>query len=308
MLFDVSFALGAFFAGMVLAESELSQRAAQESLPLRDAFAVLFFVSVGMLFNPAILIDDPLPVLATLFIVVIGKSVAAYAIVRVFGHPRSTAALIAASLAQIGEFSFILATLGLEVGLLPEIGRDLIVTGAILSILLNPLAFLVADRLTPLIPKSAKPVPISANDMAETTRLSGHTILIGFGRVGCIVGTALKEKGAPLLVIEDDNQHAGQLAALGIEHIVGNGASSDVLEAANIGAAQLLLVAIPDGFEAGAIVMHARERNPNIRVGARAHSDEEVAYLKKHGADHVIMGEREIALGLLDYASKPEAA
>jgi monovalent cation:H+ antiporter-2, CPA2 family len=303
-LFDVSFALGAFFAGMVLAESELSHRAAEESLPLRDAFAVLFFVSVGMLFNPAILIDRPLPVLATLFIIMIGKSLAAYAIVRAFGHPRGTAALIAASLAQIGEFSFILATLGLDVGLLPEVGRDLIVTGAILSILLNPLAFLVADRLAPP-PEPPKAQAVSPREVPQTTRLSRHTILIGFGRVGSIVGMGLKERGTLLVVIEDDDQRIEQLGALGIERIVGNAARPDVLEAANVGEARLLIIAIPNGFEAGAIVIHSRERNPDIRVVARAHSDEEIAYLKKHGADHVIMGEKEIALGMLEYALEP---
>lgn len=137
-LFGVSLALGAFFAGMILSESELSHRAAEDSLPLRDAFAVLFFVSVGMLFDPAIVIRDPLPVIATVFIIVIGKSAAAFLIVRAFRHPISTALTISASLAQIGEFSFILAGLGVTLNLLPEQGRDLVLAGAILSILINP--------------------------------------------------------------------------------------------------------------------------------------------------------------------------
>ncbi len=298
-LFDVSFALGAFFAGMVLAESELSHRAAEESLPLRDAFAVLFFVSVGMLFDPATLISNPLPVLATLFIVVIGKSLAAFAIVRAFGHPTGTAALIAASLAQIGEFSFILAALGVDVGLLPPEGRDLVVTGAILSILLNPVAFLVAERLVP-----QGPAPAPADEVREEappiTALSDHVILVGFGRVGTIVGQGLKERGIPLLVIEDDNHRIERLATLGIENIVGNAGRLEILSAANVAAARALFIAIPNGFEATAILDHAKQLNPRIRVIARAHSDADVNVLERHGADHVIMGEREIARGMLE--------
>jgi monovalent cation:H+ antiporter-2, CPA2 family len=302
-LFDVSFALGAFFAGMVLAESELSQRAAEESLPLRDAFAVLFFVSVGMLFDPAILVEQPIAVAAVVLIIVIGKSIAAYAIVLAFGHPKGTAALIAASLAQIGEFSFILAALGLEVGLLPESGRDLIVTGAILSILLNPLAFFIAERFAPA-PASPNPnAPVAPAEAPKKTALSNHTILVGFGRVGGIVGQGLKESGRPFLVVEDDEDRYEALEGFGIERIYGNAARTDVLDAANVSEAALLIVAIPNGFEAGAIVIHAKERNPKVSVVARAHSDEEVAYLRKHGADHVIMGEKEIAEGMLEYAA-----
>lgn len=147
VLFGVSFALGAFFAGMILNESELSHEAAENSLPLRDAFAVLFFVSVGMLFNPMILLQEPLTVLATFLVIVFGKSVAAYLIVRAFGHPNSTALVIAASLAQIGEFSFILIGLGIGLELVPEQSRDLVLAGAILSILVNPLLFIAIDRL-----------------------------------------------------------------------------------------------------------------------------------------------------------------
>jgi CPA2 family monovalent cation:H+ antiporter-2 len=307
-LFDVSFALGAFFAGMVLAESELSHRAAEESLPLRDAFAVLFFVSVGMLFDPAILVEAPIAVAAVVLIIVIGKSIAAYAIVLAFRHPKATAALIAASLAQIGEFSFILAALGVDVGLLPEMGRDLIVTGAILSILLNPAAFFVAERFAPEGTGPAPAQPGAAREEAPAaTSLSGHAILVGFGRVGSIVGKRLKERGAAFVVVEDDDECRKRLAALDIECISGNAARTDVLQAANVAGAKLLLVAIPNGFEAGAVLMHAKEQNPAIAVVARAHSDEEVAYLQKHGADHVIMGEKEIAEGMLDYVSEHSA-
>ena len=297
-LFEVSFALGAFFAGMVLAESELSQRAAEESLPLRDAFAVLFFVSVGMLFDPAILITNPLPLLAALFIIVVGKSLAAFAIVRAFGYPAATAALIAASLAQIGEFSFILAALGVDVGLLPPEGRDLIVTGAILSILLNPVAFFVAERLVPPCPRRGRE-RCAPQRSPPTTTLSDHVILVGFGRVGTIVGEGLKERGVPLLVIEDDDHRVERLAALGIEHIVGNAVRPQILSAANVAAARALYIAIPNGFEAAAILDHAKQLNPGIKVIARAHSDADVEVLERHGAVHVIMGEREVARAML---------
>ena len=237
LLFDVSFALGAFFAGMVLAESELSQRAAEESLPLRDAFAVLFFVSVGMLFDPAILVSDWLPIIAALLIVIIGKSAAAYAIVRMFGHPRDTALLIAASLAQIGEFSFILAALGVDVGLLPEEGRDLIVSVAILSILFNPLVFLAADYFG--TPRAADtPDAAVESDPPHVTSLAGHTILVGFGRVGGIVGARMHAGGAPLVVIEDDDDRIDDLTERGIEVIAGNAVREDVLAAANVAGAR----------------------------------------------------------------------
>jgi CPA2 family monovalent cation:H+ antiporter-2 len=299
-LFDVSFALGAFFAGMVLAESELSHRAAEESLPLRDAFSVLFFVSVGMLVNPMTLVRDPIPVVLTLLIIIVGKSIAAYAIVRLFRHPRDTAALIAASLAQIGEFSFILAALGVNLGFLPSEGHDLIVTSAILSILLNPLAFLVAERLAPRAAahqSRATPPPPEP----EKTSLSGHAILIGYGRVGGLVGEELKARGIPFIVIEDDAKHVEAIRGRGIEAIAGSGVLPGNLHAANVEAAKVLIVAIPDGFEAGALVMHARELNPGMRIVARAHSEAEVEHLIRHGADRVIMGEKEIAHGMVEY-------
>ncbi|MCL9845507.1 cation:proton antiporter [Ralstonia solanacearum] len=157
VLFGVSFALGAFFAGMVLAESEFSQRAAEESLPLRDAFAVLFFVSVGMLFDPRVLIDDTWAVLGTVLIVVLGKSLAAFAVVRAFGHPARTALTISASLAQIGEFSFILIGLGIGLEILPVRARGLLLAAAILSILLNPLMFALIDRLKREVPGEPAP-------------------------------------------------------------------------------------------------------------------------------------------------------
>jgi len=300
-LFDVSFALGAFFAGMILAESELSQRAAQETLPLRDAFAVLFFVSVGMLFNPAILWHDPLPVLATLLIIVLGKSVVAYGIVRLFGYPSPTALTISASLAQIGEFSFILVGLGVSLALLPERGRDLVLAGAILSILLNPIFFALLDRIL------ARNAPAMAADKKRATRepipptaLQDHVVLIGYGRVGRYVGQKLIEAKTPLLVIDHDARSLVPLQALGIESISGSAVERDVLAAANLPGARCLLVAVPDAFEGGYAVELGRKANPQLKIIARSHSEDETAHLLKHGADEVVMGEHEIAKAMID--------
>jgi CPA2 family monovalent cation:H+ antiporter-2 len=237
ILFDVSFALGAFFAGMILSESELSHRAAQETLPLRDAFAVLFFVSVGMLVDPLIVVQEPWPLLATVFIIVVGKSAAAYLIVRMFGHPSSTAWTISASLAQIGEFSFILAGLGVSLALLPERGRDLILAGAIVSVVLNPLVFALIDRL--LEKEQAKAVPGSkpvekAREPLPVTPLSDHVVLVGHGRVGGVVGRALRETRIPFLVIEDNAQIVERLQKEGVEAMSGNANAPGMLDAANV--------------------------------------------------------------------------
>jgi CPA2 family monovalent cation:H+ antiporter-2 len=314
-LFGVSLALGAFFAGMILSESALSQRAAQETLPLRDAFAVLFFVSVGMLFDPASLLRDPWPLLATLFIIIVGKSVAAFLIVLAFRHPVGTALTISASLAQIGEFSFILAELGVKLNLLPTAGRDLILAGAILTIMLNPLTFAAADWLSRRLEQAPDragtdvdgsdantgKVAASAKSSAapEATHLTGHTILVGHGRVGSIVADALKKSSQPFLIIEDADDIIAKLREGNFETIVGNAARADVLRAANLGGARYLLVAIPEAFEAGQIVQQARAANPGIQIIARAHSDAEVEHLKSLGANLIIMGEREIALGII---------
>jgi monovalent cation:H+ antiporter-2, CPA2 family len=296
-LFGVSFALGAFFAGMVLAESELSHRAAEESLPLRDAFAVLFFVSVGMLFDPTILMHEPGPVIATLSIIVICNPAAALLIVLAFRHPLTTALTISASLAQIGEFSFILAGLGITLGLLPDEGRDLILAGAILSILLNPVLFAALGRTLRRIERwrgeAAADIP-PATDLL-TTSLKDHMILVGFGRVGSHVGEELERAAVAFLVIEDRHELVDKLRGRGIEVIHGNGAAPEVIAAANLVEARTLLVAIPDAFEAGQIVEQGRAANPRIEIIARAHSDEEVGYLKRCGADLIIMGELEIA-------------
>ena len=315
-LFDVSFALGAFFAGMILSESTLSQRAAQETLPLRDAFAVLFFVSVGMLFNPTVIISHPLSLLATLLIVTLGKAAVAFATMRLFRYPESAALMIAASRAQIGEFSFILAGLAVGLGLLPVMGRDLILAAALISILLTPFWFAGADwiyahhepppKKTPAAPEPAAPVPQAAEtptrEPVPVTKLTGHVVLVGYGRVGSVVGAALKSAAVPLFVFESDEDLVESLHKQGIEAIAGNAADPELAAAANYGAARCLLVAIPDGFEGGQVVEQARVINPGLLIIARAHSEEEIEHLKRHGASKVIMGEYLIAHAMIDDA------
>ncbi len=315
-LFGVSFALGAFFAGMILSESALSQRAAEESLPLRDAFAVLFFVSVGMLFDPASVVREPWPLAATLFIIVVGKSVAAFLIVLACRHPVTTALTISASLAQVGEFSFILAGVGVGLNLLPPQGRDLILGGAILSILLNPAMFAIVDWLCQRLrighaPAAAatpagSPSPAEPPALADVTALTDHVILVGYGRVGRIIGTALREREERFLVIETSDALIAELREAKIEAVPGNAVRPDVLKAANLAQARYVFVAIPEAFEAGQVVRQARAENPPGKVIARAHSDAEVDYLAGLGADTIIMGEREIARGMIEDFTKRE--
>jgi CPA2 family monovalent cation:H+ antiporter-2 len=288
MLFGVSFALGAFFAGMVLNESELSHDAARDSLPLRDAFAVLFFVSVGMLFDPSILVREPLQVLATCLIIVAGKSLAAFAIVRLFGHPATVANTIAVSLAQIGEFSFILAAMGLDLGLIEKPAQDLILAGAILSILLNPLLFVLLDR------REQKLAIDRPRPMAPLT-WHNHMVLIGFGRVGSLIADGLAESPREIVVIETQDVPADNARARGIPVIYGNAVAPDLLSAAGIQRAGTLLVASPNVLESARIIKLARKQKPDLYIIARAHSVSDEAYLKKRGANETVMGEREIA-------------
>jgi len=292
-LFDVSFALGAFFAGVVMGESTLSQQATEEALPLRDAFAVLFFVSVGMLFDPRVIVDRPLDLGLTFGIVLAGGGVC-YVLLRLFGVQSASALTIAVSLTQIGEFSFILADLDIGLGVLPEEARGLILGASILSIFLNPLLFALAAR------REASPNIAPAPDMPrpapERTKLTDHVVLVGYGRVGRVIADGIKHD-LPLLVMEE-----GAVGAPGVEHIRGNAARDDVLAAANLPAAKMLFVAIPEAFEAGQIVQQARRANPLLPIVVRAHFDAEVEHLLSLGASKVVMGEREIALAMLDFA------
>jgi CPA2 family monovalent cation:H+ antiporter-2 len=298
VIFDVSFALGAFFAGMILGETQLSRRAAEETLPLRDAFAVLFFVSVGMLFDPKVLVEQPGPVIATVAIIVIGKSVAAYALVRAFGHHSGTALTVSVSLAQIGEFSFILAGLGVGLKVLPETGRDLILAGSLLSILFNPILFSLAVKRM----RSGEPEAVEVEGVDAPAPCNAGVVLIGYGRVGSHIGSLICGRGEGLTVIEDQKDMAAAAREAGATVIVGDATKESILRQAGLDTASTLLIAIPEGVEAGAIVRRARAINPKLVIVARAHSDEEVADLVRRGADHVVMAERETASRMAERA------
>lgn len=304
-IFGVSFALGAFFAGMILGESELSHDAAEDILPLRDAFSVLFFVSVGMLFNPHVLVQAPLEVLATFLIIVVGKSLAALAIVKLFRRSTDTALTIAASLAQIGEFSFILASLGISLQLLPEHGRDLILAGAILSIILNPLVFAIVRKL---VARGANTqvdeAPVRADAATVTPPIVGHVVIVGYGRVGREVADALTRAHDAFVVIDDRIDIVEALRESGMTAVCGNGVIADVLTEAGVATARHLVVSIPNAFEAAEVIRQARVLAPQLHVLARAHSSAEIAHLEAHGADRVVLGQREIARCMSDHIAR----
>ena len=304
IVFDVSFALGAFFAGMILSESELSHRAAEETLPLRDAFSVLFFVAAGMLFDPSIVVREPLALLATVATIILGKSVAAFLIVLAFRHPLKTALTVAASLAQIGEFSFILATVGLQMELLPQVGKDLILAGAIISIVLNPFVFTPIKPLTRWFehrfPRLAanRTEAMDGSALLSPSTLKDHVVIVGYGRVGSLVAEGLAASAVPYTVIEDDDSVVQSLYEQGIDAYYSDGVSRRVLELANIADAKCLLLTIPNVFESAKMVELAHKMNPELRIVARAYSDAEAQHLLDVGATHAITGEREIAIGM----------
>ena len=303
-LFGVSFALGAFFAGMVLNGSELSHKAANDSLPLRDAFAVLFFVSVGMLFDPGILIQHPLHVLATTFIIIFGKSVAAYAIVRAFGHPNRTALTISCSLAQIGEFAFILAGLGISLQLLPPEGRDLVLAGALISIIANPLIFAGLDGWEARQENEAELAAAPAPELppGPTLEPGHHAIVVGYGRVGSQLSQLLRDRGVTVVVVDTNIELVQRAHFAGIPAIRGNAAAERVLAEAHPESAQIAIIAIPQALEAGEVAARLRAANPVLTIFARAHSDAEVKHLIEHGADGAVMAERELAYSMAEMA------
>lgn len=306
-LFNVSFALGAFFAGMVMRESEFSHRAAEESLPLRDAFSVLFFVSVGMLFEPAILVEQPLQVLGVVAIIVFGKSIAALAIVLAFRYPLNTALVVSASLAQIGEFSFILAGLGLSLGLLPAEGMSLVLAGALISIALNPVLFAaiepvrrwVLERSTMARRLEQRTDPYAELPMTtERKYLQGQVVLVGYGRVGKRIADALETSNIPYVVAEQNRELVESLRKKGVVAVSGNAADPAVLIQAHIADAAMLVVATPDSLNVRQMARTARTLNPGIEIVLRTHSEDESEMLRKEDIGKVFFGEEELAKGM----------
>jgi K+:H+ antiporter len=307
-LFGVSFALGAFFAGMVLRESPLSYRAAEESLPLRDAFSVLFFVSVGMLFDPGVLTRQPLHVITVVLIIIFGKSLAAFFLVLLFRYPLNTALTVSASLAQIGEFSFILASLGISLGILPTEGQSLILAGAIISIALNPLVFHAIEPAQMWIRSRSKLAqtlerpddPLATLPMTvELSRLTGQVVLAGYGRVGRRIGEALTEKGIPFVVAEENREIVEKLRASGIPAISGDASEPAVLIQAHVARARMLVIATPNALDVRRMIEIARTLNPRIETVVRTHSEEEAVLLEQEKAGKVFMGEHELAAGMI---------
>ena len=303
-LFSVSFALGAFFAGMVMRESEFSHRAATESLPLRDAFSVLFFVSVGMLFEPMILVEQPLRVLAVVAIIIVGKSLAALLIVLLFRYPLSTALTIAASLAQIGEFSFILAGLGLSLGLLPTEGISLVLAGALISIALNPFVFAAIEPFKRWLLKRsefARSLERRQDPYAElpmTTErkyLEGQVVLVGYGRVGRRIAAQLDQHAIPYVVAEQNRELVETLRRNGTAAVSGNAAEPAVLIQAHIADAAMLVVALSDPINVRQMAHTARTLNPDIEIVLRTHNEDESALLQEDGIGTVFFSEDALA-------------
>ena len=315
-VFGVSFALGAFFAGMVLRESDLSLRAAEDTLPLRDAFAVLFFVSVGMLFDPHVLMDQPLRVAGVVAVIMLGKSLAALLLVLAFRYPLNTALTVSASLAQIGEFSFILAGLGIATGLLPPAGLSLILAGAIISIALNPLLFLaIAPIQSWLRAHSEHPGTLERSDdplaglpdSVASSQVTDHVIVVGYGGVGRSIGDALTQEGLRFVVADQNRELVGKLRERGLHAVAGDAAEPAVLIQAHVARARLLVIAVPDTFNVRKMIEIARALNPGIETVVRAQSDEQAGLLTRDNAGHVFTGEHELALAMtrhvLDRAS-----
>jgi CPA2 family monovalent cation:H+ antiporter-2 len=307
-LFGVSFALGAFFAGMVLRESEFSQRAAEQTLPLQDAFAVLFFVSVGMLFDPAVLVERPMQVLATVAIIVLGKSLAAVALVLAFRYPANTALTVSASLAQIGEFSFILAGLGVVLGLLPKEGQSLILAGAILSIAINPLVFRSIEPVRRWLarnPAMARRIEPAGNPMAELPMstdakyLANQVVLVGWGRVGKRIAASLAETGVPFVVADENRESVETLRERGIPAVWGNATDPMVLVQAHIRDARAMVIATPETIEVRRMVEIARTLNPGIEIVVRSPNGEEARLLEAEDAGKAFVAEQELAAAMV---------
>ena len=308
--FGVSFALGAFFAGMTLRESEFSHRAAEESLPLRDAFAVLFFVSVGMLFDPQILVTEPLRVLAVAAVIMLGKTFAAVALTLAFRYPLNTALTVGASLAQIGEFSFILAGLGMSLHLLPAEGNSLILAGALISIACNALIFAAIAPLQAWLCRHsalARRLAHGKDPLAELpastdqARLSGQIVLVGYGRVGQRIARVLAEKGINHVVVEQNRERVEKLRANHILAVSGDATEPAVLIQAHIARAGMLVIATPDAFDARKMIEIARTLNPDIETILRTHSDEEAELLQREEVGAVFIGEHELARGMAQH-------
>lgn len=306
--FNVSFALGAFVAGTVMRESEFSHRAAQETLPLRDAFSVLFFVSIGMMVDPAVFLDQPWRILVVVFVVMFVNSACAVAIVIANRYPLSTALSIGASLGQIGEFSIILGGLALGLGIIQPEVMNLVLAGVLLSITFNTLLFKAVEPLRRwVLSRSAvarrldqRQDPTSALPMSTDGKyLEGQLVLVGYGRVGKRIGLALTERGIPYVIVEQSRERVEELREQGLAAVSGNLGDPEVLIQAHIAKAAMLVIATPDTVHVRQMVETARLLNPAIEVVVRTHSEDESELLAADGFGKIFFGEEELAKGMV---------
>jgi len=305
-VFDVSVALGAFLAGMVVGRSDFSQRAASEALPMRDAFAVLFFVSVGMLLNPGALLQNPVLLLATLTVVMVGKPLAALLIVRLLGYPFRVGAVVAVSLAQIGEFTFILSSLGKELRVLGDAASNTLVAVSIVSIVANPLLYRTLPTVErfvmrqPLLRRVLNPRVGKSEDQAVESELRHRAVVVGYGPTGRTVTRLLAENGIRVTVIELNMDTVRQLREQGVEAVYGDATRMDVLQAAKIGAAETLILTSAGMSHSEEVIRAARELNPRAYVLARSSYLKDIPALRRAGADGIFTGEGEVALSFTE--------
>ena len=309
-LFGVSFALGAFVAGVVISESDLSYRAGADALPMQDAFAVIFFVSTGMLLDPGILLNAPGKLLAVLGVILVGNAIWSTVLMILLRHPFASAVRIGAAFGQIGEFSFIMAALGVSLGVLAEEGRSLILAAALVSIVLNPLLSWAAEQLITVVSRHPalldrverhKAPRMVATDLFMATPVN-HVIVIGYGRVGRTIGEAFQRVGVPFVAIEQDRRVAEAMRTLGVAAVYGDATRPGILEHARPEYARLLVVASPDPYHARRIIELARVRNPDIDIIVRTHADTEQEFFEQLGVGKALMGERELAFGMAYHA------
>lgn len=311
-LFGVSLALGAFFAGMLIKESDLNSRVAAHALPFQDAFAVLFFVAVGMLFNPAVLLQAPVHVLLTTIIIILVKFFAAFVVISFFRYPLSTRITVSSGLAQIGEFSFILVGLGLIYGLLPEEGRDLILAGSLMSIALNPATFYLSKKLQAYInerPALALKFNTRDDDLAhlrgeEKTVLRDMVVVAGYGELGRQIFRDVHDAHIELVVVDHNRGIIEDLRKDGFHAIAGDAGLIETLKEAALEKAAAIAVAVRDPYEARRVVDAARAVKPDIKILVRAYNDEEYEYYNEKQVDLNLMGRREIGRRMVEYLNE----
>lgn len=309
-LFGVSPALGAFFAGVVISESDLSHQAGAEMLPLQEAFTVLFFVSMGMMFDPRVIIESPIYILMALGIVLVGKSLAALGIVLLFRYPIATALTISASLAQIGEFSFILLGLGVSLKLVPPEALSIVLAVAVISIAVNPAIFKTIEPIDRWIKARPRLLRLLEREQGkgdqatfdDPNKLTNHVVMIGYGRVGTTIARALTQQNIEFVVVDQDRTIIDDLKRQGIKAVFGDASRPGILTHAGLTNARLLIVATPGKSQAKEIVKFAHGVNPKIVTCVRTHSYDDAVYFEGAGIERIVLGELELALQMAEFS------